>query len=295
MRPRHTTAIALAASLACHACLMALAVWFGGYEAAILPRPRQAALLADPAPPPPNDPLGARDGLGDALAAFEAPQTPRSPHDAQDQPLMGLAEHGPLRLGDPGIPQLLAAAERSVILPSAGDLSDLAAAVSAGRPVGRTPSPPDDAVAAQLPVSVDPDTQPARPARELASAAAPAATDPGPPSEREVDLFTQEASADWRAGQTVAREGREFKIRGLRRGLAAFFEQAFLPRPITIRFLIKVDAEGTPLLIEVEKSSGSDLLDQTIRKDLFNSWFDPDPSGDGKDVGKPFHFSLRIE
>ena len=159
--------------------------------------------------------------------------------------------------------------------------------------MGRTPSPPDEALASQVPAA-EPLEQAQDAARELASAG-DSASDPGASAQREVDLFTKEASAEVRAGRTVAREGREFKIRGLRRGLAAFFEQAFIPRPITVRFLIKVDGEGTPLLIEVNKSSGSELLDQTIRKDLFNSWFDPDPTGDGKDVGKPFYFSLRIE
>ena len=292
MRLRHTTAIALAASIACHASLMALAVWFGGYDV-VADSSRGPVMLAQASPVPRDDPLGKRGGPGEAIADFDALQSPQSPHDAQDQPLLGLTADGPLRDGTPQPSQLLAAVEPSASLPAGGSFADLSAAIATGRLQGRTPNPPEDTVAAQMPAIKGADSPQPAP-RELASNT-PAATDPGPPSEREVDLFTQEASADYRAGQTVAREGREFKIRGLRRGLAAFFEQAFLPRPITVRYRIKVDAQGTPVLIEIARSSGSELLDQTIRKDLFNSWFDPDPSGDGRDLGKPFYFSLRIE
>ena len=110
-----------------------------------------------------------------------------------------------------------------------------------------------------------------------------------------MDLFSKEASVDYRAGRAVARNGRDFKLRGLRRGLSAFIEQAFLPRPIVVSFRIKLDVEGNPVDVKVEKSSGSNVLDQTLRKDLYNSWFDPDPTGDGTDAAKPFLFTLRIE
>jgi hypothetical protein len=231
----------------------------------------------------PEHVFGEPAGTGEALNSMQSAQELESIHETtQDQPLLGLYPDGPMRDGAPSLSQLLAMAEASPEFPRS--------------------SPPD--VAEALNGSGPPNTSAAGPANEKAAAtesptaadrdANISATDPGAPADREVDLFTKEASLEYRAGQAIARDGREFKIRGLRRGLAAFLEQAFLPRPIVVRYVLRVDKTGTPIEVLIDKSSGSGMLDQQIRKDLFNSWFDPDPSRTGRDLGKPFRFTIRI-
>ena len=284
MRPRHPTAIALAASLACHATLIGSAMIFGVSERiAIAPR-----VVVELAPPllPPDDPFGEREGPGEALNTLEAKQQLQSPHAAQDQPLLGLLPDGQLRYG-PSASQMLALAEARPVLPTNQSLQSLSESLIRPRqdpPVeeGIEPAPAQTAppVAAQ--------------AEQVEQTPTSPPTDPGAPRRREVDLFTKEAFADYRAGQAIAREGREFRIRGMRRGLAAYWDQAFLPRPVAVRFVIRVDAEGAPLEVRIEQSTGSEALDQAIRKELFNSWFDPDPSGTGADLGKPFKFTIRF-
>ncbi len=279
MRLRHTTAFALAASLACHGTLVLAALWLGEYETVHLGRARP--VIVPTLPQPPADEFGDRGGIGQALANLAAAQELRSPNDAQDQPLLGLFQPGPLR--EQLTPaEMLARVELTASLPTGVPVSTLAEALRAGE----RPTPPPGIA----PLSDEAQT----PARNQEGAPVAAATDPGPAADREVDLFTQEAFADFQAGEAVARDGRAVKIRGLRRGLAAFVDLGFLPRPIVVRFRIVVDEEGTPLEVEIQKSSGAEALDHAIRKELFNSWFDPDPSGTGRDLGKPFHFTLRI-
>lgn len=293
MRPRHPTAIALAASLACHATLMWSALRFGQYDR-VAAEPRAPSALVKPAALPPEHLFGEDNGLGEALSTLDAPQELRSTHEAQDQPWLGLLPHGPLRPEAPTPSQMLALSESAPALPAPADWREMAEAL---RPTGDSgePAPPQQSTVAITPAPRSP-IEPQQPARQHADSAADAtaATDPGAAADREVDLFTKEAFAEYRAGRATARQGREFKIRGLRRGLAAFVEQAFLPRPIVVSFELLVDKDGTPIDIRVEKSSGSDVLDQQIRKDLFNSWFDPDPSGTGRDLGKRFRFTIRI-
>lgn len=252
------------------------ALRFGQYDR-VAAEPRVPTALARPAVLPPEHLFGEPDGLGEALSTLDAPQELRSTHEAQDQPWLGLLPLGPLRPEAPTRAQMLALSESAPALPAPADWREMAEAL---RETGE-PAPP-------------PESEQREHVQADSPADAPAATDPGAAADREVDLFTKEAFAEYRAGRAVARDGREFKIRGLRRGLAAFVEQAFLPRPIVVSFELLVDKDGTPIDVRIAKSSGSDVLDQQLRKDLFNSWFDPDPSGTGQDLGKPFRFTIRI-
>lgn len=282
-RLRHTTLIALLGSLTVHTGATVAALWLGEH----VPVRRQDAAAGQARParqpilPPPEQSFGERAGIGTALADLEAPRDLQSPHDAQDQPLLGLFAEGPLREGEQSPARALASAESRPALPEARDWATLSEALRAGQSAR--------SAAGEVERSERGDQQGDQQGQQ-----ADAASDPGPEAGREVDLFTREASAEYQAGRAVAREGREHKLRGLRRGLSAFLDLGFLPRPIEVRFRIEVDEEGTPLEVDVVESSGSDAVDQALRKALFNSWFEPDPSGTGRDLGKPFHFTLRI-
>lgn len=276
--------LAAAISLVLHGIVLA-GSWFAVERVirlpAAAPEAAATALLLDPPRP---DPLGLRDGLGDALAEMEADAPLESTLEGQNQPLLGMGEHGPLRPDQPDSRRLLQRAERRPPIPAVTAATDLAEAMN----YRDVPQQPPSAMAGEAEPTQEAD------ASESTDDSEQVSTDPGPASGREVDLFAQEASTILRAGSAEAREGRDHRIRGLRRSLNAFLDSFFLPRPIRAKFLIILDEEGTPTLIEVAESSGSRSLDLAIRRQLFKSWFDPDPSGDGSDLGRPFHFSLAI-
>ena len=295
MRTRHPLAIAFACSLALHAAAAVTVMSVGHYVTVPRNAAGATAEVARPVivpPPPAEDPLGMTNGLGQALADFEADERLKSTLEGQDQPLLGLSAAGPLRDGLPTAAQLLPAGDDAPPLPAAPRFADLALALgtTGDRPRSRPLDAPPQAEAVAGTQEPTPLVETGVPAEDAAASA----SDPGPAAGREVDLFARDASADFRAGQAVARSGRDHKIRGIRTSLRAFFEGAYLPRPTLVRFRVRLDDQGTPLEVTVEQSSGSRALDEALRKTLFNSWFDPDPSGRGQDMGKPFRFTIRI-
>lgn len=287
---RRTLLAASATSLLLHAAILA-GSWMAVKESIWirLPAESKSKISAILVEPPPVDPLGTRDGLGDAIADLHAADPLEALVAAQNQPLLGLSEQGPLRPDEPDIGQLLQQADPRPPLPASAGPQGLAEAMTLAEAGRFEMDPPPAMQPAEAPVEAPAEDDPAEPAE-----AKEAATDPGPADGREVDLFAKEASTVLRAGSAESREGRDHKIRGLRRSLNAFLDSLFLPRPIRARYLITLDDEGTPTLIDVVDSTGSKALDLAIRRQLFRSWFDPDPSGDGTDLGRPFHFSIVI-
>lgn len=284
---RGTLLLAGGISLLLHGAILA-GSWFAVEKSVWirLPDPRESTVAAILVEPPPIDPLGTRHGLGDAISDMEAVDPLESTLATQNQPLMGLAEHGPLRPDEPDARRLLEQAQSRPPFPNSTAAEALAEAMTLAPDAGGFAMRPPPAL-----------QNPPTPAEEeLQGEEEPkaAATDPGPAAGREVDLFSKDASTVLRAGSAESREGRDHKIRGLRRSLNAFLDSLFLPRPIRARYLITLDDQGTPTLIDVIDSTGSKSLDLAIRRQLFNSWFDPDPSGDGADFGRPFHFSITI-
>ncbi len=89
------------------------------------------------------------------------------------------------------------------------------------------------------------------------------------------------------SGRTVSQEGLDFKLIGLRAGLTAMREGAFLAPDTRYTARIEVDDTGTPLKVQMLRSTGSDAVDRVIHKLLFNSWFDHAP-------GEPFEFTLVL-
>lgn len=138
------------------------------------------------------------------------------------------------------------------------------------------------------------DVEPAEPAEQTTVAAADTEADLSEDegsADRASQLFAEESSAVWVNGRAVAQEGRDHKIAARRAGLATFAGQMQLPRPTVIGFLVTVDRDGTPTSVTVKRSSGVAAVDDHFRLRLLESWFDPDPTGDGEALGKPFPFT----
>ena len=312
-RDRHTLALVSIAcgSLAAHAAVVWSAFEFGGRVAVSdwlrLPggdvERTEFADAAPALPPPPpevqDDPLGVADGVGTAVADAAGEQPLRAKRGRQDQPLLGSAAPGPLRDGvkQPPAADLLREAEPPALPPSPS-LGELAAATAP--PVKPTPTPQTDSGAPVPPppgtAADDSDRPPLPPTPPAAkSSAAAAASDPGPDAGNEVDLFAKDVSAEFRAGEVKARRGRKFTIRGLRQGLAAYTDLAYMARPVVIRLRLELDEGGTPLSVQVERSSGSRSLDEAVRKAFYRSWFEPDPKHAPGRGGEPFLFTMSFE
>ena len=301
MRRRRRTSkrfpLLLAASLAGHAAVTVTAISLGPRAEVASVRPTTDRPQRTPPPTfavPPVDLLGADGGLGEALADAAGERPAESKLEGSAQPLLGAAAPGPLAEGE-NAPQtsaaqaLASAAPTSPTLPPAPPADALADALRFTEP---TPNASPEALPAQPAPTPPPPSPPAAPSADAAPSEA--ATDPGRDADNEVDLFATDATADFRDGATVAQEGRNFEISGLRQGLASFLDLVYMPRPVVLRFRIRLDAGGTPLSVDVAQSSGSRSLDETVKKALYRSWFDPDPGKTGRLAGRAFTFTLRI-
>ena len=323
-RDTHTLALALIAcgSLAAHAAVIWSALEFGGRDAVAawaVPaggavernNPQQPTMVPLPAPLE-DDPLGAADGRGTAVADAAGAEPLRAMRGKQDQPLLGSAAPGPLRDGpdaptSPPAAELLRGSDAPPPLPaSPPPLQEMADAAPLTPPSGSSPIPtsrrrtPNAARTLRRRPTQSPTAEPNKASppptpSQAGRAADTGATDPGPDVDNEVDLFAKDVSAEFRAGEVVAQKGRKFKISGLRQGLASFLDLAYMPRPVVIRLRLELDAAGTPLSVAVERSSGSRALDEAVRKALYRSTFEPDPRDAGKSVGEPFLFTMTFE
>lgn len=231
-------------------------------------RPKDVVALT---PPERRNPFGS-GGIGQAILANESEEEQVAPRFVQDQPMLAVAS------GRAGRPSPRSPAEEldasALPLPEAPSATSLAAGLS-------TPPPPEP-----------PPPEPPLPERPPAGAGVDAPDAPTPPADDDRDSSATsedgpEIVVEVRSGKTVSREGIDFKLRGLRTGLSAYFGGAFLARDTRFGVRIVVDGQGTPLNVEIVQSSGNNAIDRELRTMFYNSWFDAE-------ANEPFTFTLVL-
>lgn len=224
-------------------------------------------------PPEPRNPFGS-GGIGQAILANESEEEQVAPRFMQDQPLLAVASSGAARPSPPS-PTKELDAEATPLPPSLSAMT-LAEGLNAPPPA---------------PVSSPPAPEPSE-APESPPAVAEGPDNPSPPAQDDRDSSATskdgpEVVVEAKSGKTVSREGIDFKLRGLRTGLSAYFGGAFLAGDTRFGVRIVVDDSGTPLNVEVIQSSGNDAIDRELRTMFYNSWFDAAPN-------EPFTFTLVL-
>jgi hypothetical protein len=193
-------------------------------------------------------------GTGEAMLASDRPEPQVAEQWELDQPLLAVADRP--SLPEPTWDPLRPAA---IALPNAPGVVAMASLLS-------PPEPPEEPLADE--------TDPAMPADDRESS--PFVAEP------------RETRAVVQAGRVVSQEGIDFKLVGLRAGLTAYLDRAFLAGEVRVTLEIVVDEEGTPLRADVVTSSGRTSIDSAIQETFFNSWFGADP-------GEPFRFTLVLK
>jgi len=98
--------------------------------------------------------------------------------------------------------------------------------------------------------------------------------DPAPKSDSEIDPFSQNSSAEIRAGKMVVRSGRKAKLTRPRMSLAGFWDGVGLGRA-AVTMKLTIDPDGKVIRAEVLQSSGSNEIDNPIGLEAYNWWFEP--------------------
>lgn len=120
-----------------------------------------------------------------------------------------------------------------------------------------------------------------------------AAGDPAPPTDSEVDPFSQFGGAVVREGRLEVREGRKVKPRKPDLKLAEMVDAATMG-DIRIVARISIDASGKVTSVTIIKSTGSRNLDSAVRVSLYDWWFEPRNS-DGTSGDETFEFPITFK
>lgn len=136
-------------------------------------------------------------------------------------------------------------------------------------------------------------------ARQLADAlsppspAVPSVDESAPSSDdRDSPAVSKEpiATVDFRTGRTISGGKLDFKPHFDRASLGAFVDLGSGFHGSRVTLDVTIDATGTPTLVTVRDSSGSNAVDQFVTRSLFRWWFNPEQA----EPGKPFPFSVRV-
>ncbi|MEL7239016.1 MAG: hypothetical protein AAGK78_09140 [Planctomycetota bacterium] len=284
-----TICLAIAAIL--HASFVGVALWF--YESPMFAfTPDRAGEVDTAETPSLSEVYGLRDGVGDASTQLDLENELQAARDA-DRLQPELSTGRPQPVAPPPAEQASSPARQidrvyPTLPPS--EFGQLTAALT----VPETPAENGE--------SLEPNPSPnvADQSSEASQAPPSESTDPAdeetepavdePPGDRFMQLFAEETTMTWVNGRVVAQAGRDFKIAPRRTGLATFAGAIRLPPNTRLRFIITTDKDGRPLSVVVDKSSGRQAVDEHFRQQLLESWFEPDPTGDGSAIGVPFAF-----
>lgn len=289
MRPRDLSlTTALCASLVAHAVL-ALATLEGAARQSSLIRlpghPREAReLITVDAPRAAR--LGGLTDLGSAPNASPGDEELRAKAAPGDQALLSRDPRGPGHIGD--LPS------ESLMRPTDGPTVDAAPAVGAREPAPVLPI----AIEAPQPLGAGPGALAAmalpRPRRPHIAAAletpqpprsSKPAADPAMQSDSESDAFSTLGGIEFRDGRIESRLGRAFKSVRPQLSLAARIELMSLAEK-RIVLKIAIDATGKVKMVDVLRSTGSDLIDQPVKLVLYEWWFEPAKGPDGQAVAE---------
>ena len=318
-------AAAAAASLLAHALLFATfsVVRVGGavppevVEIAIVFE--EPAALPQPDNPPPEFEVGRPEAKGYATHEVAGREEQIAREAPQDQPQLSLDPVGKSKVVEvPSAP--LEQPEQSAAPAQANAASASTPPAARAWPLDRatlgplldrltplvgelirvaTPADSDPIVAAQVPRPAVVPPAPAAPVAARLRPPSPAkqatgtGADPAPKSDSEVDAFSVLGSAQFREGRVTVRSGRQVKTRRPKIGLAG---QIDLSQRSTSQVLLKVaiDETGKVTNVEVAKSSGSNEIDQPCRVAMYEWWFEPKRTADGRAVPDVFQFGISF-
>jgi TonB family protein len=232
--------------------------------------------------------LGSPDGKGNALdtSPGDEPMQARQADDNQalgriDPPGTNAPRHASSALEDS------AAAQQAVAMSTppipfgvASSPTDL---------VGPAPKhQPATPVAAVAPPAPAPAPSPAQ-AHEAIAAASATPGEPAPQLDSESDAFSKEGSVKFQHGKTDVQFGRKHKLIRPRFDLAVQDDLLTMQLPIKLVLKLRLDGKGNVAAADVEKSSGSKLLDHAVKVTSFKWWFEPKKS---KDTPDEFLFTI---
>jgi len=149
--------------------------------------------------------------------------------------------------------------------------------------------------------ALDPPTETAKlaEARPAAASAAQhpglpmASADPAPMSDSEIDVFTQQPSADFRAGKTIVRGGRKARLTRPRIPLVGFWDGVAMGRS-TVVLRLTLDSTGKVIRADILRSSGSNEIDNPVALEAYNWWFEPYKNDAGEPIKNVFPFPVTF-
>jgi TonB family protein len=266
-----------------------------------------------PAEDPTKDPasdfeMGRPDATGYATHAVEGRREQAAREAPQDQPSLSLDPVGNSPIVDVPSEPVAREPRRAVIsAPPTPPLSvpreslPLASAAAASQAL-RTgdidpdewipPAPEVTAPAAKLPAPESADV-PSPPQVAAARRVGGTGADPAPQGDSEVDPFSVLGSAEFRAGKVTVRAGRQVKTRRPKIQLAGMVD-LFENSQAQVVLRVSVDATGKVTDAQVSRSSGSNELDQPCRVAMYEWWFEPKKSADGKPIPDVFQFAINF-
>jgi hypothetical protein len=318
---RFNLSIALAVSLSAHGAL----VWWmlrdqidglvssllAGRAAPVLDSTETAVITPPELPPPKNDPfdidldLGDWNGTGHAIAKAAGDQPLAGRKAEQDQPLLSRDPVGHGRIGDAptqytgpighggeAIEQLReAVADQDPGSPAVAMKYPIEAPVitpAAPKPIAGpgNAAPPQVAAGPTVVASGGGGTTPQQPSKDAPNKSA----DPAPMSDSEIDLFSRNAVVEFRQGKALPQFGRKATLTRPHIPLVGAIDAFAMGHAVRITLVLKTDEKGQVVNARVAKGSGSNEIDNPVRREAYNWTFDP---GD-KDHPFPSEFPIVV-
>jgi TonB family protein len=255
--------------------------------------------------------LGEAMGVGSAIMAAEAHEDALARRAENDQPFASLDPAGFGKVGEPPVADALPAGQEGGNPPRFGVAPEPAITPPRPRAVQRPPVP-------QPPAPVDEPNQPdgpqpipaiapvpeptaaiaTTPDEPMATPAAPSgapavSADPAPQADGEIDPFSKTYSAEFRTGRTRVQIGRKHKLTRPRVLLAGQMDLIGRANARVV-LAIRTDASGKVTTVAIEKSSGSQNVDQPALVAAYDWWFEPPKDAAGRPLPDGFLFTLSF-
>jgi hypothetical protein len=316
--------IALIASLVLHFALFGWLVRGQIRElAALLERGADGfrLMMADGTAPN-EDELGDSHGTGTAIAPSEGDQPALGIQADMDQPLLSRDPVGQGHIGDAptqytgptghgsladAMQQSIASQDMPSLMPNPSEAGLPSAPHPPAKPektIGPTLIKPPDkptpllvASAQETTVEPQPQAQPTPPAPPMAapsprSKSPPSASaDPAPQADSEIDVFSKAPSVVFRAGKMSVQYGRKCKLTRPKVPLVGQWDGVALGRA-AVTLHLTLDETGHVIRATIDKSSGSSDIDNPIRLESYNWWFEPRRNVDGQLIDTDFPFTV---
>ena len=106
-------------------------------------------------------------------------------------------------------------------------------------------------------------------------------------SPAESDAFSMLGGIEFRDGRMESRLGRAFKSVRPRLSFAAQLDLMSISEP-RIVLKISIDASGKVTSVDVVRSTGSTLIDQPVKVSMYEWWFEPPTTADGRQRAETF-------